>query len=67
GTRGWRNVLHAELLVRADHSPLLLNGCGVAIVNAPWRIDAALAPLLPALKTVLAQADGASHQLRMLA
>ena len=67
GARGWRDVLYAELLVRADNSPLRLNGCGMVVVNAPWRLDAALAPMLPALKSLLAQGEGASHQLRTLA
>ena len=67
GARGWNDVLYAELLVRADNSPLRLNGCGMVVVNAPWRLDAALAPMLPALRSLLAQGDGASHQLHMLA
>lgn len=67
GARGWNEVLYAELLVRADNSPLRLNGCGMVVVNAPWRLDAALAPMLPALRSLLAQGEGASHQLRMLA
>ncbi|HEY3520448.1 MAG TPA: 23S rRNA (adenine(2030)-N(6))-methyltransferase RlmJ, partial [Rhodanobacteraceae bacterium] len=64
--RGWRNVSIAELLVRADDSPLRLNGCGMAIVNAPWQLDAALAPILAALRSVLAQEKGATHTLRTL-
>lgn len=66
GARPFKNVLLAELLIRPDDSPLRLNGCGVAIVNAPWRSDAALAALLPALKSCLAQAPGASHRLQWL-
>jgi 23S rRNA (adenine2030-N6)-methyltransferase len=59
--------LLAELLVRADDSPLRLNGCGMAILNAPWQLDAALAPMLSALQPVLAQGKGAVHTLRTLA
>ncbi|MGH8212645.1 MAG: 23S rRNA (adenine(2030)-N(6))-methyltransferase RlmJ [Rhodanobacteraceae bacterium] len=64
--RGWRGVSIAELLVRADDSPLRLNGCGMAIVNAPWQIDAAFASILSALQPVLAQEKGATYTLRTL-
>lgn len=64
-SRKW-NVLLAELLVRADDSPLRLNGCGIVIVNVPWRFEATMAKLLPALKQVLAQSDGASQRLQVL-
>jgi len=67
GSRGWRDVLLAELLVRPDDSPLRLNGCGIVIINAPWQFDATLAKLLPALKELLAQADGATQRLQVLA
>ncbi|HXS72539.1 MAG TPA: 23S rRNA (adenine(2030)-N(6))-methyltransferase RlmJ [Rhodanobacteraceae bacterium] len=67
GSRGWRDVLLAELLVRPDDSPLRLNGAGFAIINTPWQFEAKLATMLPALKSVLAQAPGASHRLQVLA
>lgn len=51
---GKADVLVAELLLHADHSPLRLNGCGLAIVNPPWKFDAALADWLPALHDRLA-------------
>ena len=66
GAREWRDVVLAELLVQADDSPLRLNGCGMVIINAPWQFDATLAKLLPALKALLAQADGATHRLQVL-
>lgn len=66
GARAWRDVLMAELLVQADDSPLRLNGCGMVIINTPWQFDATLAKLLPALKAILAQADGATQRLQML-
>jgi len=64
--RKFKDVLIAELLVRADDSLLRLNGCGMAIVNAPWQLDAALASTLTALQPVLAQTPGAMHRLSML-
>jgi 23S rRNA (adenine2030-N6)-methyltransferase len=49
-----RKTLVAELLVHADDSPLRLNGCGMIIVNAPWKFDRQLAELLPVLGDLLA-------------
>jgi 23S rRNA (adenine2030-N6)-methyltransferase len=60
------SVLVAELLVQPDNSPLRFNGCGMLIVNPPWRVDEDLARLLPALLEALRQADGASQSLRWL-
>ena len=48
----------AELLLHADNSPLRLAGCGLAIVNPPWKFDAALHDWMPALTTLLAGGDG---------
>ena len=46
--------LRIELLVRADDSPLRMNGSGMLLLNPPWRIGAALAPALAQLHAVLA-------------
>lgn len=60
-----KSVLLAELLVRADDSSLRLNGSGLLLLNPPWQLDAALAPALDALRSVLGEA-GASSNLRWL-
>jgi len=62
----FEKVLVAELLVQPDDSPLRLNGCGMLIANPPWKIDATLASMLPALRSRLAQSPAASHRLRWL-
>jgi 23S rRNA (adenine2030-N6)-methyltransferase len=54
---GAADVLVAELLLQPDNSPLRLNGCGIAIVNPPWRFEQVLDAFLPALKDLLARAD----------
>jgi len=59
-------LLVAEMLVHPDDSPLRLNGCGMLIANPPWKLDAALGVLLPALRDRLAQSPGASQRLRWL-
>ena len=48
-------VLCAELLLHPDNSALRLNGCGMVIVNPPWKFDRQLAELVPALREHLAQ------------
>lgn len=55
----------AELQVRPDDSPLRLNGSGMLVINPPWQLDKALAPVLPVLATSLGEA-GASHRLEWL-
>lgn len=56
GMRGFeRPALAVELMVRPGDVPERLNGCGLAILNPPWRLDEALAGLLPGLARLLAQ------------
>ncbi|MDQ2695220.1 MAG: 23S rRNA (adenine(2030)-N(6))-methyltransferase RlmJ [Pseudomonadota bacterium] len=50
-------VLAAELGLRPYDNSLGMNGCGMIIINPPWRLDATLRRLLPELLEVL-QADG---------
>ena len=60
-----KSVLVSELLVRADDSPLRMNGSGLLLLNAPWKLDATLAPALRALQDALGGA-GASHRVEWL-
>ena len=48
-------VLCAELLLHPDNSALRLNGCGMILVNPPWRFDRQLEELLPSLRDQLRQ------------
>lgn len=64
---GMKNVLVAELLVHPANTPLRLNGCGMAIVNAPWRFDRELAAVLPVLARLLGQGGPGQHRLTHLA
>ena len=50
-----RSALLAELLVRPDDSPLHMNGSGLLILNAPYRLDEKLTPALRALAKVLGE------------
>ena len=60
-----KSAFVAELLVRPDDSPLRLNGSGLLLLNAPYQLDAELAPVLPVLVRLLGEA-GASHRLEWL-
>ena len=60
-----KSALLAELLVRPDDSPLRMNGSGLLLLNPPWQLDAALAPMLAALRDALGEA-GASTRLEWL-
>ena len=63
---GWTKVLAAELLLHPDNSALRLNGCGMVIVNAPWKFDRQLEELLPVLAQHMAQGRFGQHHLEWL-
>ena len=67
GHCGARRVLRAEVLVHPDDSPLRLNGSGMAIVNAPWKLDDTLREPLRALGRLLSQERPAAWRLDWLA
>jgi 23S rRNA (adenine2030-N6)-methyltransferase len=67
GHCGARRVLRAEVLVHPDDSPLRLNGSGMAIVNAPWKLDDTLREPLRALGRLLSQERPAEWRLDWLA
>ncbi len=52
-----RRVLAAELYTRSTGDEDTLAGSGVILVNPPWRTDAALRGVLPALALRLAETD----------
>jgi 23S rRNA (adenine2030-N6)-methyltransferase len=46
---GLRDVVAAEIFLRAPIDPARLNGCGMLVVRPPYRFEAAAAAILPAL------------------
>lgn len=60
-----KSALLLELLVRADDSPLRMNGSGMLLLNAPWQFDAAMQPTLDALRRALGE-SGASARVEWL-
>ena len=50
---GLRDVVTAEFLLREPLDPARLNGCGLAVINPPWKYEAEAAEILRALLTRL--------------
>lgn len=63
---GFRKVLNVELLLHPDNSALRLNGCGMAILNAPYKLDRTLREIMPALAGLLAQGRFSQQQVDWL-
>jgi len=55
---GFNKVLLTEFLLQPDNSPLRLNGCGMVIINTPWKFDNQLQLILPELNRRLANNKG---------
>jgi 23S rRNA (adenine2030-N6)-methyltransferase len=52
-------ALFAELAIAGDGSQLRMKGCGLLVLNPPWRIDGEFRAVLPALVETLRVDDGA--------
>ncbi len=63
---GMPKVLVAELCIHPDNSALRLNGCGLAIVNAPYRLDRTLGEAFPVLLELLQQGRFGSQRVEWL-
>lgn len=63
----FQKVLVAELLLHPDNSAMRLNGCGMAIINPPWKFEQQLENLLPILQNLLAQSRFGQHRVQWLA
>ncbi len=62
---GIRDVVAAELLLREPIDPDRLNGCGLLVVNPPWRFMDEVEPMLASLASILAPDDGAARLVRI--
>ena len=63
---GPRDVVAAELLLRAPTDPARLNGCGLLVVNPPYRFAAEIPLLLQALTLRLADDPAATFHVERL-
>lgn len=55
---GAKDILAAEVLVFPDDYPARLNGCGMVLLNPPWRLDETLNRVLPELHRRLQRRGG---------
>lgn len=60
-------VMRVELTVSPLSDPTRLNGCGLIILNPPWKLETELAGLLPVLAGVLGRAGKGTSRLDWLA
>ncbi|MCD9027603.1 23S rRNA (adenine(2030)-N(6))-methyltransferase RlmJ [Luteimonas sp. BDR2-5] len=60
-----KSTLVVELLVRADDSPLRMNGSGLLLLDPPWQLASALVPALRVLQQALGD-GGASTRVHWL-
>lgn len=61
-----RSALVVELLVRPDDSPLRMNGSGLLLLNAPWRLDERLREAMSVLPRLLGEDGGGSWRMDWL-
>lgn len=64
---GIEKILIAEFLLFPEDTAFRMNGCGMVLVNPPWKLDETLRALLPLLHERLAQAPGGRWSLFWLA
>jgi 23S rRNA (adenine2030-N6)-methyltransferase len=62
---GIRDVVAAELLLREPTDPERLNGCGLLVVNPPWRFTDEAELMLARLAAILAPDEGAARLVRV--
>lgn len=55
-----KNILDTRLLIRADDSPLRLNGSGMLILNPPWQFAERMLPVLEWLAANLGESDASA-------
>jgi len=63
---GLRKILQLELAVAPESWTATMRGCGMLVVNPPWKLDASARPLLGWLARALAQAEGGGSSVRWL-
>ncbi|MEZ5442064.1 MAG: 23S rRNA (adenine(2030)-N(6))-methyltransferase RlmJ [Lysobacterales bacterium] len=63
---GMTRMLVGELCLHPDDSALRLNGCGMLLVNPPWRFEQTLAEILDALLAHLGQGRYARRSVEWL-
>ena len=59
-------TLVLELTITGEQTALKMRGCGLAVINPPWKFDTLIAPAMRNLAELLAVADGADSRIYWL-
>ncbi len=59
-------TLVLELAIASEGAGVKMRGCGLAVINPPWKFELTAEPLLEELAKILAQAPGGGSHLRWL-
>jgi 23S rRNA (adenine2030-N6)-methyltransferase len=59
-------TLILELMVSGEQSGMKLRGCGLAVINPPWKFDTLARPILQELAGYLSQGDGGGGRVHWL-
>lgn len=62
----WSKILVIELNIYPEDSPQGLNGCGMVIINPPWKLDEELKKIMPWLLKVLAGSENGNFRVDWL-
>lgn len=61
-----KNILITEFAIYPWDNPIRLNGCGIAIINAPWQLDQQLNIFIPWLWNALSVSHQGSYQIKFI-
>jgi len=59
-------TLACELAIAGDDAPIKMRGCGVVVINPPWKFADEAKPALAFLARILAQAPGAGSRIEWI-
>ena len=55
-------TLNLELAIAGERSGIKMRGCGLLVLNPPWRFDVSVEPMLRDLAGLLSQAEGSGFR-----
>ncbi|HTO03084.1 MAG TPA: 23S rRNA (adenine(2030)-N(6))-methyltransferase RlmJ, partial [Opitutus sp.] len=59
-------TLNLELAIAGERSGMKMRGCGLVVLNPPWKFDLLVEPMLRELAGILSQAEGSSYRVEWL-
>lgn len=63
---GIENILMVEMCLHSMSDPNRLNGCGMIIINPPWKLDKKLQECVPQIHRVLGKKGSGKTEIKML-